>query len=356
MNKNTIYSFLFLIFLVIGISSCDDKININADYTTTPVVFALLDHADSIHYIKITKTFLGNGNNYDFAKVPDSSYFREVDAKIIELKDGEKTGREWQLRDSTVLTKKEGIFYNPEQKVYVFYEKGLLEDHEYRLEADLNEGAYQIDATTTLIDGFAYNSFFLNNPDFTFASASGSYIDSYVRYSEGLHAAGYQTRLYINYKEVYQDDTEAIKQIVWSARSNNGFDTEDINPDNPDANRSVAFRGESFYSFVSSQLEVDPNVKRRNIIDIDVVTEVGHEDLMKYIEVSKPSTGLAQTTPLFTNVNGGLGLFSSRHLARRTGMGLSSTSTEILCTNEPTNIYKFCSTLPTHNGEFFSCF
>ena len=351
---NRIFNHLLISILILSVfAACNDKININADYTTTPVIFGLLDQNDSIHFIKITKTFLGEGNNFDFAKVPDSSYFNEVDAKVIELKEGEPTGREWALRDSTVLTKKDGVFYNPEQKVFVFYEKNLLEDHEYKLEAILNEGEYFVDATTTLIDGFKYDSFFLNNPNFTFAASSGNTIDSYVRYFEGKNALGYQTKLIINYKEVYQDDSEALKIIVWAGKEDNGF-TSDINPDNPKT-RAVAFRGQDFYNFISAQLDVDNNVKSRNIVDIDVVTEVGHKELMKYIEVSEPSSGLAQSTPLYTNVNGGLGLFSSRLIARRNGMGLTASSIEILCTNEPTNVYEFCSTLAIHNGEFFSC-
>ena len=355
MLKLNFKSFLLGLLIFAGITSCDDKININADYTVTPVVFGLLDQLDSIHYIKITKTFLGEGNNYDFAKVPDSSYFNQVDAKVIELKDGEVTGREWQLHDSTVFTKKEGVFYNPEQRVYVFYEKNLLGDHEYKLEAILNEGEYLIDATTTLIDGFKYDNFFLNNPALTFASTNGSSIPSYVGYFEGKNGLGYHTRLIINYLEVYQDGSEAVKSIIWSAAQNNGFNDGDINPDNPAA-RSIVFRGQDFYNYISAQLDVNPDVERRNIIDIDVVTEVGHTELMKYIEVSEPTSGLAQTTPLYTNINGGLGLFSSRTIARRDGMGLSTSSTEVLCTFPPTNVYKFCSTLPIHNGEDWYCF
>jgi len=355
MIKIKYFSFIAILYLSVFLSSCDDTININADYTITPVVFGLLDHADSIHYIKITKTFLGDGDNNEFAKIPDSSYFKQVDAKIIELKDEVETGREWNLRDSTVLTKEDGVFYNPSQKVFVFYEKDLKEDHQYKLEAILNEGEYIIDATTSLIDGFSYNPFFLNNPNLTFASSNGSYIQSAVRYSEGKNATGYQTKLIIKYLVTYNDNSTEVKSLTWSAAANNGFSDGEINPQNPVTNRTVSFRGQDFYNFVSAQISVNPEVKKRNIIDIDVVTEIGHEDLLKYIEVSQPASGLAQTTPLFTNINGGLGLFSSRHIARRTGMGLSSGSTEVLCTAEPTNIYKFCSTLQVHNTKFFFC-
>ncbi|MFK8045531.1 MAG: DUF4249 family protein [Crocinitomicaceae bacterium] len=354
MTKIRFSSIIAILTLSVFFTSCDDTININADYSVTPVIFGILDHGDSIHYIKITKTFLGDGDNNEFAKIPDSSYFRQVDAKIIELKDEVETGRQWILKDSTVLTKEDGVFYNPSQKVFVFYEKELKEDHQYKLEAILNEGEYTVDATTSLIDGFKYDNFFLSTESLTFAASNGNNLSFPIRYKEGRNATSYQTKIVINYSETYINNTTEIKSIVWSAAANNGFGDGEINPDNP-TNRSITFRGQDFYNFVSAQLNVDENVTNRKLIDVDIITEIGHEDLMKYIEVSQPSSGLAQTTPLFTNVNGGLGLFSSRHIASRLGMGLTSGSIEVLCTREPTNIYKFCSTLPVHSSKFFYC-
>lgn len=346
---------LFLtVMSIVSLTGCDDKININADYTTTPIIFGLLDHSESVHLIKITKTFLGEGNNFDFAKVPDSSYFRSVDATVIELNGDQPTGRKWKLKDSILTTKEDGTFYNPEQKVYVFYEDNLNESFNYKLEATMNEGQYSAEATTSLIDGFSYDQFFLQTPELSFASGNGNRLVLGIRYREGLNGEGYQTKLTINYKETYLDNTSAIKSIVWAASENNGI-SETINPDNP-KNRSVAFRGEDFYNTIAARLDEDDNVLNRQIIDIDVVTEVGHKDLMKYIEVGKPTTSISQNTPSFTNVTGGLGLFSSRLLAKRNGIGVSPPTIEALCTSEPTNVYKFCSTLPSHIGEFFYCF
>lgn len=349
--------FIISLAFTFAFTSCDDKININADYTATPVVFGLLDHRDSVHLIKITKTFLGDGNNYDFAKIADSSYWKQVDAKILELNDGVPTGREWTLKDSVISNKDAGVFYSPEQKVYVFYENSLREDYEYKLEAILNEGEYTVDATTNLIDGFKYSSFFLNTPSFAFGSVNNSgnvnYNFSFIRYAEGKNGLGYQTRIIIKYREIYLDGTQAVKEIVWNAKENNGFDN--IKPDFPEQNRSVSFNGEGFYSYIATKITSNDNIDVRQFIQLDVVTEVGHEELMKYIEVSKPSTGISQNQPLYTNVNGGLGLFSSRTIARRNNIGLTSGSIEVLCTASEAGGLKFCSTDASHIGELFHC-
>ncbi len=360
MPNTTFYSLLACFIFAFGFSSCNEKIDINADYDVTPVIFGLLDHHDSIHYVKITKTFLGEGNNYDFAKVPDSSYFTNVEAKVIELLDGEKTGREWMLKDSTINTKKDGIFYNPEQRVYVFYEKNLLEDHEYKLEAILNEGQYMVDATTALINGFKYNSPITNpNYFFTFGNKNGSNINyqtRFVNYSEGFNGLGYQTRLIIKIKEKFIDGSEEIKEIVWSAETNNGKDVNDVKPDNPQSSESISFSGQEFFNVIAGNIDENPDVDSRQFVSIDIVTEVGHSELMKYIDVSKPNSGIAQSVQLYTNINGGLGLFSSRHIARKNNVGISPSTIQVLCQVAPTNTLKFCSTDPSHIGELFYCF
>ncbi|MFK8037990.1 MAG: hypothetical protein AB8B74_06860 [Crocinitomicaceae bacterium] len=362
MLKDKLSLLILSLVFIISFNSCDDKININADYSATPIVFSLLDHRDSVHLVKITKTFLGDGNNYDFAKVADSSYWKQVDAKIVELNEGVATGREWALKDSTIKDKNSGIFYGPEQRVYVFYENGLKEDHQYKLEATLDEGDYSIDATTDLIDGFKYSTFFTGNPgspppNLSFGSVSSAgvvnYNFSFVRYSEGKYGAGYQTRLIFRYKENYLDGTEAIKEIIWNAKENNGFD--DIDPEFPKPSRSVSFAGEGFYTFIASKITSNDNIDTRQFVDIDVITEVGHIDLMDYIEILKPSTGIAQNQPLYTNINGGLGLFSSRTVARVNNIGLTAGSIEVLCTRGETGALKFCSTNQEHNSESFFC-
>jgi len=265
------------------------------------------------------------------------------------------------LHDSTINTKKEGVFYNPEQRVYIFYEKNLLEDHEYKLEAILNEGQYKVDATTKLIDGFKYKSPFTNPAHFfTFGNVSESgnvnYQTRFVNYSEGFNGLGYQTRLIIKYKEIYLDGSEEVKEIVWSAKINNGKDVNDVKPNNPDPNESVPFNGQGFFSVIAGSIKENLDVDSRQFVSVDVVTEVGHSELMKYIDVSKPSSGITQNVQLYTNINGGLGLFSSRLVSRINDMKVSVSTIEVLCTVAPTNTLKFCSPEISHQGKIFYCF
>ena len=62
--------------------SCNEKINYIGEFKETAVVYGLLDHADSIHYVKINRAFIGPGNAIDIAQIPDSNYFSQVDATV----------------------------------------------------------------------------------------------------------------------------------------------------------------------------------------------------------------------------------------------------------------------------------
>ncbi|TAF89039.1 MAG: hypothetical protein EAZ48_01940, partial [Flavobacteriia bacterium] len=70
----------FLSIFVAGafaLSSCEEDIILDGDFVETAVVYGLLDQADSIHMIKITRAFIGPGSALDIAQIPDSSYFEQ---------------------------------------------------------------------------------------------------------------------------------------------------------------------------------------------------------------------------------------------------------------------------------------
>ena len=54
--------------------SCSEKIDLIGDFKETAVVYGLLDHSDSMHYVKITRAFIGPGNALELAQIEDSSY------------------------------------------------------------------------------------------------------------------------------------------------------------------------------------------------------------------------------------------------------------------------------------------
>ena len=87
--------------------------------------------------------------------------------------------------------------------------------------------------------------------------------------------------------------------------------------------------GGDFFNFLRVSLEKD-NTKARYFNGIDLVMTVGSEDLETYINVNKPITGIVQERPYFTNINNGIGLFSSRFTQVSSSFPLTSSSLDFL--------------------------
>ena len=64
---------LAILVVVIGFLRCTTDVDLNAPYSPFTVVFGLLDPGQDTQYVKINKTWLGAGNNFDYALIRDSS-------------------------------------------------------------------------------------------------------------------------------------------------------------------------------------------------------------------------------------------------------------------------------------------
>lgn len=340
---------------IIGISSCETDFSLNGEYQVQPVVFGLLDHKQDFHTVKITKAFLGDGDNLIYAQNPDSHYFNQVDAVIIEYKNGDST-RSWTLFD-TIMTGKstDGIFYAPDQKVYGFFESNLDSTAEYELIVDLDNGSDTVTGRTELIDVFKLSGTILN-PAYkiqfapNFVDEDSDYDNWLITVTEGKHANRYNYEYSFNWVETYTDSSTA------------SFSMTRTIPDQPQNGsalipsiQSGSFSGLDFYTSIGETVLNDPNVIRREMTGIDLQIAVAHQDLDQYMQVGEPVSGIAQVQPEFTNLNGARGLFSSRVVLKMTGFKLNPASMKELCSGSKTAGRWFCSDYPEHIGETFYC-
>lgn len=303
-------------------TGCKSEFDVTTDYQVTPIIFGLLDQSEEYHYIRINKTFLGQGNAYDFAKVADSSYFDQVDAKVIEV----GTGREWQLRDTILENKNEnGAFYAPQHKLYYFWTKNthqnpntpsytnpddpLNPDAVYRLEANINNGEHIVKGQTKLVSGVSLNvggSQNLlqlkknNNP--------GEYTATSVSWPKAAGAGGQNSRYNVKFIFHWDEYTGGIptsKSFTWNLSEISG-------ENNVGSTISISIPGEQFYQMVRDRIPIDPSVERRLHTRVEVILTAGSEELTNYILAAQPSSSLAQSKPTYTNLEGAIGLFSAR--------------------------------------------
>jgi hypothetical protein len=372
--------------IMVILFSCNEQIELSGDFKETAIVYGLLDHSDSMHYVKITRAFIGPGNAVDIAQIEDSSYFNSVYATIEELEGGTVT-RTWVLSDTVIENKDtNGVFFAPTQRVYYFKTlpttisnsgafgtvqtspdpqlSSLNPNAQYRLNADINDGLFRVSATTDLVNGLTTNAT-SQNFTFKFASNPGEYKAQSVTISNTGNAHVVNAKIGINIAEYIGED--AVSQTIdWTIGEN------DVMP-----NSSITFsaQGETFYNRVIDNVTNDPLIDQRNFLGFEVVMTGGSEDLYNYITVNQPSSSLAQTKPTYTNLEVTndyrvIGIFSSIQTIKTFRpfyvspqqafiRAIDKKSTQELCEGPITGLLQFCSKHPADNvvgnEESFAC-
>lgn len=306
--------FSSIIALTALFSSCKDDINLAGDSVESAVIYGLLNPADSVHMIKINRAFVSNGNAIEIAKIPDSSYFANINAKVEEVVNGNIT-RTWTLEDTLIENKESGIFFYPTQKVFCFRTSPTLPllanaNTEYRLTVDVNNGQFTISGKTKLVSGMQIQTP-TSNSNFTFASSNVplyGYSKTMIKIAEGT-AQGLNVKIKVNFDEYVGSDVTG-KSFLWNVA--------DLSPTELTSSPVTVYaNGETFYEMIKANVTDNSAITKRKINTISLIVTGGSQDLQDYIAINKPSSSLAQNKPIFTNLTATndrrvIGIFSAR--------------------------------------------
>lgn len=291
-------------------SACSTDFDINAEQKDITVVYGLFNQSDSTHYVKITKAFLGESNAYELAQDPSlSSYGDDLDVKVSEVLNS-NTVREFQLQKTWINNKDTGIFYAPDQEVYMFKPIPLLKfDHTYNIEITHKVTGKKVTATTPLIKDFtimkpAYNP---ENPQIGFVNSAGDYGEYEAQWKSAKNGRIYEPLFRFHYKELENGSSDTLyKYVDWYLTT--------VKSEKVDGGEEmlIKFNSESFYKTLQNNIPVNNNVIRF-IGNVEFILTVGGDDLSIYIELNKPSSSIVQERPSYTNISNGIGIFSCRY-------------------------------------------
>lgn len=357
---------ILLLTALLSFQSCEEDVDLIGEFEETAVVYGLLDQADSIHMVKITRAFIGPGNSIEIAAIPDSNYFENVTATVKEYVN-DVLQRTWILDDTIVTNKDEnGIFYAPEQKLYYFEtspSSPLLGTAVYRLHIDINNGEFEVDGETELVTGMTCNAS-SQTFSYKFAENPGEYRSTTMTVGTG-NARQVNTTMTTNYTD-WTGSSTVFKSFDWTIG-----ETET----QPNSNVTFTANGETFYNLMRSACQLgSAGVTRRTFRSFDIVVTGGSEELYNYILVNKPSSSLAQSKPTYTNLTATndhevIGIFSSRQTLRINKQffvgtqayirAIDKKSTQELCQGSIVGPYLFCSNHPADNvlgqEEAYAC-
>ena len=298
----------FPLLLYVFVIACDNTIEINSTLKEETIVYGLLDIQDSVHYIRIEKSFLqDNISGLVLAADPANLYYPDsvLTGYVEEWKDNvfiEKYDLEKVDGDTIGIPKQEGIFASSPNILYRF-KKSLDADATYKFYAILNEKD-TVSASTVIVHPY----------EVFYPTISGAFINYTDTTKIGYlcrHAVNgkiYELWMHVHYYEKnYASGDSVLKTVDWQIFKNLSSEST-----SGEGNLLYSLRRQSFYSFMSNNIPDDENV-RRYFSSMNFSWYAGGQELWNLYLNELANLGINEfyISPEYTNVKNGLGIFSS---------------------------------------------
>jgi hypothetical protein len=343
------------------LASCDNELDITADWKDVPVIYGILNSEDSINYVKLNKAFLGQGDIMTMAQQFDSLYYdtEQVGLRIIE---SQLNGNQFlpiktiEMEPVDNIVKPEGLFSSPSQIIYQT-DQNLNHLRYYTAEVYYKDSEEVIAYNPIPIDLLKPLSLSSPNP-FTPINIVP---DGYVSKAEWSSIEGgklYELNVTFYYAEQQIDDLSDVeyKSLVWS------FPYRMSSSISGGENMSINIDALQFLTFLSSNIEEDSNVYR-HVVGLQAIQSnsgsvaITHscldfslmaagDDLSTYIVLNENSNSIVVDRPEYTNISNSdgqqyVGIFSSRSNDFIENIRINNSSNNEIAFNEITKHLNF---------------
>ncbi|NOZ47866.1 MAG: DUF4249 family protein [Chlorobi bacterium] len=336
-------NYLLIATILFFITSCETDLQVNDEWRDNTVVYCVLNQKDTAHYVRIGRSFLGEEDAYIMASESDSIQYTEtLSVKLERWRYGELK-QTINFYPTNEINKETGDFSSENYVLYKSKEE-LKAEGKYKLVIYIPSLNKTVTSEAQLINDFNYDNvtsnYFYADLDFT------SDKNLFIIWTSPEFAKIYQLSFIFHYNEI-TNYTDTLKDsIIWvippitSASVSGG-------------ERLVqSINREEFFKFVGSSLKEIPYDVRREASIVDLIITAGSEDFYLYYNLNKPSTGIVQEKPVFTNITNGIGLFTSKFSKKRTWKnGLNDRSIDSLACGQFTQHLNFVD----HSGNFHAC-
>ena len=311
--------FIIVVYSLFG--GCSNKLNLLAPYKESVSVYGLLNTTDAITYIRIERVFLGAGNAYTMAQNQDSVYFKHGEITVFLQRWNIFTGAQVSVDvpatsnmqivlTDTVLQTATGVF-NQNERVYKTSHKLYADTScQYKLIIQNNITGKQFTAQTSLISNFTFpqligvNNYLASNYNsIAINIVPGNQGSVVCRYNSPVNSGVCSLTMRLFYTEVGNGTFSKYVDLglgTYYPSSTLGGQTQQFD-----------YTGSSLLSYIAASIPINQSVTRR-ADSIEFLLSAGGPDLALYNQVNA-STSLSQNTPNYSNISGGVGVFSSRY-------------------------------------------
>ncbi|MEJ6614865.1 MAG: hypothetical protein QNK64_05355 [Saprospiraceae bacterium] len=315
MNK-IIKGFVAVMVSVVIFTACDNDFDLVTDKVEIPVVYAIINAADTAQYFRVERAFIDeNISALEIAQIPDSLYYADAVVTLTRVTTGEAWIMDEVDGNLEGYPRQDGVFATAPNTLYKLRTADItLEPEEqYMLTIDIGDNRPQIVATTVLI-----KPPFLATP----ADEGGLNIDPARRFRINWNNNS-TNAIYDAYVRLFYDETidgvTTPKSIDWSLLKNSEINEIDV-------------LSTGFYDLVGNSLVVDPSITRQQM-GASFTLISGSIEISDYIRIGQANLGITSSgeIPVYEgSLSYGLGLFGSRFTDLRDDLVLTQLTRDSL--------------------------
>lgn len=305
--------FFFLAIVLLINTSCDNEIKINAEWQDVTVTYALLDPKQDTQWVRVERGWLGTRPASESYDEPDSLYYPSLTVVLEELVNGNVSRSTNLIKDTTSRSIEPGDITTEDYRIYRTDGNFTLDiDLEYRLRI-LKPDSEPITATTSIINGTGgIKTPYLDmiKPfETTFGGGVSYYLGEFDWESSSSYFYTSELKFYYTERNInggpYTRKSTTIEFPAQVLKAN------------------LDYTVNSLKNTIEASIPQDPNVIRF-FRKMTFKVSASSKDLYIYSGLNEPSTGIAQAKPQFTNVDGGIGLVSTKTFATRDSIVFSN--------------------------------
>ncbi len=350
MKKYAILAALFSLLF----SACSTDFDISADYEETIVVYGLMDASKDTQYIRISRGYISDDRSaLEIALEPDSIYYlaNQLEVSIERISDGAV----FNFVEDRTLPKDTGLFATAPHLIYVLPEQ-LDFKEEYRLKVENTVTGKLVTATTNMVDSFR-----LTQPSdvlaFPFTTSlvsklpNGNPQQIEVAFSSPPDGKVYDVAVRFYYRQwegavTGGGDTMFVEYLFQRNLVSNTLGANN----NPGNQPLIArYNGQDLLAFIGSELSVNPSITREPLeLPLEYIYYAGAQDFYDMLRSAQGESGITalEARPIYTNLEGGYGVFSSRYSKSRPEVGISTPSKDSLACGQFTRALNFQVDVP----------
>jgi hypothetical protein len=333
---------LFLFGLIYSITACKNDLVTIDGWKDIPIIYGLLSVNDTATYIRVEKAFVdAQRKPEDIARIPDSLYYNDVTVTLIRTKNNERYTLSRVDGNTEGYTRTDGLFAKTPNYLYKIKNNTiqLKADDEYRIELLKKGQNTPFAKATTKVTGIF--DIVVPLP----STALNLRYDNTLTVSmqtDEKSAKVLDVNIILNYEEFPLSNPSNIvtKKATWTMVANaargNGTNGQ------PTPVLSFSRKGQEFFDYLGNNIPVSEQLGRRaKSIDVEILA--AGQELIDFTSANIANSGItgSQTIPVFTNIENGRGIFSSRSVSSSKNYPLSTAMQDLLRNGDLTKKLNF---------------